>query len=89
MPRKKKKKKLPPVHTKKGRSQNGSSNGRWKGGGSKSFRRRVTKAKPGQIVHHKDKNKKNNKRSNFQKVSPGGHNKKHAEKGGYHPKKKR
>ncbi len=87
--KKKAKKKSPPVHKKNGRSQNGKSNGRWKGGASKSFRRRVTKAKPGQVVHHKDKNKKNNKPSNFKKVSPGDHNRAHKEKGGNHSKKKK
>lgn len=77
------------VHGKKGRSQMGKSNGRWKGGGSKSFRRRVTKAKPGQIVHHKDQNKKNNKPSNFKKMSPAQHNKAHPNKGGAHGRKKK
>lgn len=65
----------------------GKSNGRWKGGRSKSYRRRVTKAKPGQIVHHKDGNKSNNKKSNFKiikkkgKISATGmHNKHHGDR---------
>ena len=67
----------------------GKSNGRWAKGKSKSYRRRVTKAKPGEVVHHKDKNKNNNKPSNFQKMSAAKHNKMHPEKGGDHRKKKR
>lgn len=59
----------------------GKSNGRWKRGRSKSFRRRVTKAKPNQVVHHRDRNKKNNKPSNFKKMSKAKHNKLHPEKG--------
>jgi len=67
----------------------GDSNGRWKKGRSKSYRRRVTKAKPGEVVHHKDKNKNNNKKSNFQKMTPAQHNKVHKEKGGHNRKKKK
>lgn len=66
----------------------GSENGRWKGGKSSDFRRRVTGAKPGEVVHHKDHNKANNTKSNFQVLKPSGgvtaignHNKKHPEKG--------
>jgi len=81
-----KRKSRPTVHGKKGLKQFGKKNGRWKGGGSKTFRRRVTKAKPGQVVHHKDHNKKNNKPGNFSKMSRGDHNKKHPEKGGRHTK---
>ncbi len=59
----------------------GSENGRWKGGKSSDYRRRITKAKPGEIVHHKDKTKTNNTKSNFEKVKGlGEHNKKHPEK---------
>jgi hypothetical protein len=67
----------------------GKKNGRWKGGRSKSYRRAVSNAKPGQHVHHKDHNKKNNKRSNFKNVSPAQHNKEHPEKGGHNKKKRR
>ena len=67
----------------------GKKNGRWKGGRSKSYRRSVSNAKNGEVVHHKDHNKKNNKRSNFKKMSPGQHNKAHPEKGGHNKKKKR
>ena len=63
-------------------------NGRWKGGKSSDYRRRVTKAKPGELVHHKDHNKSNNKKSNFKVLKPGKnisaigkHNKEHPEKG--------
>ena len=58
------------------------ANGRWKGGTSSDYRRRVTNAKPGELVHHKDKNKSNNTKANFEKVKgTGAHNKKHPEKG--------
>lgn len=59
----------------------GPQNGRWKGGKSSDFRRRVTKAMKGEIVHHKDGDKTNNTKSNFEKVKGiGEHNKKHPEK---------
>ena len=58
------------------------ANGRWSGGKSSDYRRRVTGAKKGQIVHHKNKNKGDNRKSNFQVLSSlGAHNKKHREKG--------
>ena len=82
-----KRKSRPKLHGKKGKKQYGSSNGRWKGGRSKTYRRRVTKAKKGEVVHHKDHNKSNNKPSNLAKVSPAKHNKLHPEKGGNHSKK--
>lgn len=63
-------------------------NGRWKKGKSSDYRRRVTKAKPGELVHHKDHDKSNNCKTNFVKLKPNGkvsaigmHNKKHPEKG--------
>lgn len=62
----------------------GEENGRWKGGKSSDYRRRVTNAKPGQVVHHKDHNKGNNNKSNFSKMSRAQHNKAHPEKGGAH-----
>lgn len=62
----------------------GKDNGRWAGGKSSDFRRRVTKAKPGELVHHKDGNKGNNSKSNFKVLKPKGnvtaigmHNKHH------------
>jgi len=86
---KRKKSKRSKLNGVKGKKRFGKSNGRWKGGGSKSYRRRVTKAKKGEIVHHKDKNKKNNKLSNFQKMSRSKHNKMHPEKGGHNKKRGR
>lgn len=65
-------------------AREGSDNGRWKGGKSSDYRRRVTGAKPGQIVHHKDHNKSNNSKSNFKLMSRAQHNKEHPEKGGKH-----
>jgi hypothetical protein len=58
-----------------------TENGRFKWGKSSDYRRRITKAKPWEIVHHVDHNKKNNSKSNFEKVDwIGEHNKKHPEK---------
>jgi len=63
----------------------GDSNGRWKGGKSSDFRRRVTGAKKGEVVHHKNHKKTDNSKGNFEKCSSiGAHNKKHPEKGGRH-----
>ena len=73
----------------------GKNNGRWKGGISKTYYRRVAGAGPRQIVHHKKKSKKNPKRGDLEVLNNRGnsaiakHNKLHPEKGGYHPKKKR
>lgn len=47
-----------------------ASNGRWKWGLSSDYRRRITKAKPGELVHHIDKNKADNKLSNFKIEKP-------------------
>ena len=65
-----------------------TENGRWKGGKSSDYRRKVTNAKPGELVHHKDHNKSNNAKSNLKKIKPGAgitaigkHNKEHPEKG--------
>jgi len=75
---------MPPKKGKKNpnMAREGKGNGRWKGGKSSDYRRRLTKAKPGELVHHKDKNKKNNAKSNLEKVNgTSEHNKKHPEKG--------
>lgn len=81
---------MPPVKGKKNpnMSRPGKKNGRWKGGKSSDYRRRITGAKKGELVHHKDHDKKNNGKSNFAKLKPGKnisaigkHNKKHPEKG--------
>lgn len=77
-------------------ARTGKSNGRWKGGTSKTYYRKKAgaKANDGTIVHHKDHNKKNSKKSNLTKIKPskglsarGKHNKAHPEKGGNHKKK--
>lgn len=61
-----------------------SQNGRWKKGKSSDYRRRVTNAKKGELVHHINGNKNDNSKKNFQKLKPskgisaiGKHNKKH------------
>jgi hypothetical protein len=63
-------------------------NGRWKEGKSSDYRRRITNAKPGELVHHKDKNKSHNTKDNFTVLKPGKgisaigkHNREHPEKG--------
>jgi len=65
----------------------GNENGRWKNGKSSDYRRRVTNAKNGELVHHKNHNKNDNKKSNFVKLKPGNgisaigkHNKQHDRK---------
>jgi len=63
-------------------ARNGNKNGRWLDGSSQTHYRNKTKAKPKQIVHHIDGNKKNNKNSNLQVMSKSKHNKVHPEKGG-------
>ena len=69
------------------------TNPKWKGGISSDYRRRIKKAKKGELVHHKNKNKKDNSKSNLVVLKPrngitaiGVHNKNHKEKG---KKKKR
>jgi len=72
----------------KSKQRMASENGRWKGGKSSDYRRRVTGAKKGELVHHKNGNKADNKRKNFAVLKPGKgisaigkHNKQHPEKG--------
>jgi len=72
----------------KSKQRMGSANGRWDGGTSSDFRRRIMKAVSGELVHHKDKNKADNKKGNFEVLKPGKgitaigrHNKRHPEKG--------
>lgn len=75
---------MPPIKGKKNKNMARfkGENGRWDGGTSSDYRRRITKAKPGEIVHHKDHDKNNNAKSNFQKLNGiGAHNKVHPEKG--------
>ena len=49
----------------------GSNNPRWKGGVSSDYQRRITKAKKGELVHHKDGNRNHNTQSNLSKLKPG------------------
>jgi len=72
----------------KSKQRFGKANGRWKGGKSSDYRRRIKHAKKGELVHHVNKNKSDNKASNLSKLKPsngisaiGKHNKKHPEKG--------
>ena len=72
----------------KSKQRMGPANGRWQGGKSADYRRRVTGAKRGELVHHANGNKADNSRSNFKVLKPsrrvtaiGKHNKAHPEKG--------
>lgn len=47
-----------------------AANGRWANWVSSDYRRRITNAKPGELVHHIDHNKKDNKKSNFEVLKP-------------------
>lgn len=83
---------MPPVKGQKNKNMARlkNENGRWKNGKSSDYRRRITKAKPGELVHHKDHDKNNNTKSNFEVVDGiGAHNKKHPEKGRKGGKKKK
>lgn len=69
-------------------ARNGKENGRWVNGRSATYRRNVTNAKPGELVHHINGDKSDNRASNFSKLKPGKyvtavglHNKLHPEKG--------
>lgn len=81
---------MPPKKGEKNQNmaRDGKENGTWKGGKSSDYRRKLTGAKKGELVHHKDHDKSNNAKSNFEVLKPGNgvtaigkHNKKHPEKG--------
>ena len=66
----------------------GKANGRWKGGTSSDYQRRITNAKKDELVHHLDHNRKHNSKTNLKKLKDGKgitargkHNKVHPEKG--------
>lgn len=68
--------------------RSGKSNGRWRGGRSKTYYRKKAGAKKGEIVHHKDHNRSNPAKSNLKVIRPGKgisargkHNQAHPEKG--------
>jgi hypothetical protein len=79
---------MPPIGKNPNMARIGKKNPRWKGGKSSDYRRRITNAKDGELVHHKDHNKKNNTKVNLKVLKPGKgitaigrHNKVHPEKG--------
>lgn len=74
---------------KKSLMRTGAQNGSWKGGKSAHYYRRKAGAGPGQVVHHKNKKKSDNRRSNLSKVSKARHNKLHPEKGRRKRKRRR
>lgn len=45
-------------------------NWRWSGWKSSDYRRRITNAKPWEVIHHKDWDKSNNDKSNFKVEKP-------------------
>jgi len=63
-------------------ARDGRKNGRWKDGSSQTHYRNKANAGRGEVVHHKDGNKKNNSSLNIEKISKSKHNKVHPEKGG-------
>jgi len=72
----------------KSKQRLGSENGRWENGKSSDYQRRITHAKKGELVHHKDDNRTHNAVRNLMKLKPhkgvtaiGMHNKQHPEKG--------
>jgi len=80
---------------KKSMQRFGKKNGRWKGGTSKTYYRRIAgcKANDGKLVHHKNGKKPPRKKdleilNNRGNSSWAKHNKLHPEKGGSHGKKK-
>lgn len=60
----------------------GSKNPAWKGGKHHTYQRRVMGLKPGdgKVVHHKDKNRTHNKKTNFKVMTMAKHNKLHHKK---------
>jgi hypothetical protein len=64
-------------------ARTGKSNGRWKGGVSKTYYRKKAGAKTGdgKVVHHKSYKKGElTKKSNYKKLSRGEHNKAHPDR---------
>lgn len=61
-------KQTPATRKKIARAMTGNKNPAWKDG-RRSYRR-ISKAKPGQIVHHKDGNRTNNAKNNLKVISP-------------------
>jgi uncharacterized protein YgiB involved in biofilm formation len=64
-------------------ARTGKSNGRWKGGVSKTYYRKKAGAKTGdgKVVHHKTYKKSNlTKKSNYKLVTRGDHNKIHPDR---------
>jgi len=60
----------------------GPRNGAWKGGRSPHYYRRKARAKPGEVVHHRNHKKSDNRKKNLVVLkSVGSHNKRHPEKG--------
>lgn len=66
---------------KKSLMRTGPNNGAWKGGRSAHYYRRKARAKPGEVVHHRNKRHTDNRRSNLSKTTRAGHNRLHPEKG--------
>ena len=55
----------------------GAKNGAWKGGKSAHYYRRKAGAKPGEVVHHKNKNHSDMRKSNLKRISKAKHNQVH------------
>ena len=66
---------------KKSLMRTGAQNGSWKGGKSAHYYRRKAGAGPGDVVHHRNKKKADNRKKNLRITTRSGHNKAHPEKG--------
>lgn len=55
----------------------GKSNGAWKGGTSAHYYRRKAAAQPGEVVHHRNKNHSDMRKSNLKRITKAQHNKVH------------
>lgn len=62
---------------KKSLMRTGAQNGAWKGGKSAHYYRRKAGAKPGEVVHHRNKKKSDMRKSNLKRISKAQHNRVH------------
>ena len=75
-------KQTPATKKKISNASKGAKNSQWAGGKHHTYQRRVMGLKDGdkKVVHHKDKNRSHNKKSNFKVMTMAKHNKLHHKK---------